>query len=267
MPLSADGEKRKRQLNAFIVAAFNLNADDELSLSSSIGEQDDDSVFSKFQTNLPEINFARQGEALQRMHIWLEHRIGDAMTIGQEPKITRKEFARLQNDVVIAAVERSLMNYAKALNASAERMDAELTRNQVYVQQMVEIGLSDSEQVHGARCFLVAAVNRDGWKDDESIDSDDVETFEQALMAGYKQRKNNVALTHRSNTPIEQGQALYNACMDPAFCKGIRIGNRDPLDMTVEGSFHLLANGCDIGWHPAWKTKFNTDGGNSGTVA
>ena len=267
MPISNDTARRRKQLNAFIIAAFELNASDVLSLSSSVGEENDDVVFGKFSTHLPEINPTRRGEALQRMHIWMEHRIVDSLSIGENPQITQREFKRLQNDVLIASVERGLMNYAKALNASAARMDAELTRNQIYVQQMVEIDLPDDEQVHGAHCFLVAAVNRDGWKDDESIDEDDVDTFERALLAGYKQRRCNVSITHRDKTPKEQGQALFGSCMDPSFCRGIRIANRDALDMTVEGSFHMLANACEIGWHPDWKTKFKKQGETNGTAA
>lgn len=267
MPISNDPNKRKRQLNAIIIAAFNLTADDVLSLSSPIGEENDEAVFEKFKLNLPEINSARQGEALQRVHIWLNHRIADAMTIGKEPTLSRQEFKRLQDDVVIAAVERGLMNYAKALNPSADRMDAELTRNQIYVQQMVEIELPDAVQIHGAHCFLVAAINRDGWKDDESIDEDDVCAFEQSLLSGYKQKKSNVSIVHKDNSQIEQGVALFDACMDPVFCNNIRIGNRDALDMTVEGSFHMLANACEIGWHPAWSQKFKKQGVANGTVA
>lgn len=267
MPISSDSRKRKRQLNAIIIAAFNLTADDVLSLTSPIGEKNDEVVFEEFKLHLPEILSARQGEALQRVHIWLNHRIEDAMEIGEEPTLSRKEFRRLQNDVVIASVERGLMNYAKALNPSADRMDAELTRNQIYVQQMVEIELPDDVQIHGAHCFLVAAINRDGWKDDESIDEDDVSTFEQSLLSGYKQKKSNVLIVHKDDSPTEQGVALFNACMDPVFCNNIRIGNRDALDMTVEGSFHMLANACEIGWHPAWSQKFKKQEVANGAVA
>lgn len=268
MSLSSDTEKRKRQLNAILVAAFKMRRDEELSLEDPLGEEDDLSVLALIEEHMTGIQKSRRGEALQRMYVWLDHRIIDSHTIEQKPKLCYRDFKVLKDEVEFAAVKCRLMNYAKALHtSSSERMDAELGRNQVYVQQMVEIGLSDDEQTHGAKCFLVAAINRDGWLSDESIMDDDVEDFENRLLAGYKQRRANVKLQYPNATPIEQGVALHNACMDPAFCRNISISNQDPLDMTVEGSFHLLANGCEIGWHPEWESKFKKNGGSDGTVA
>ena len=268
MSLSINTEKRKRQFNAIIVAAFKLGRDDVLSLEDPPGEADDLSVLALIEEHMCGIQKSRRGEALQRLYVWLEHRINDAHTIGQTPKLSYRDFKGLKDEVEYAAVKCRLMNYAKALHTSSnERMDAELGRNQVYVRQMAEIGLSDDEQTHGAKCFLVAAINRDGWLSDESIMDEDVEDFENRLLAGYKQRRANVRLQYPNATPTEQGVALHNACMDPAFCRNISISNHDPLDMTVEGSFHLLANGCEIGWHPDWESKFKKNGGSDGTVA
>lgn len=268
MPLSASIDKRKRQLNAIIVAAFKLRRDDVLSLDDPLGEEDDLAVLALIEENLSGIQKSRRGETLQRMYVWLDHRITDSHVIGLNPVLSYRDFKGLKNEVEYAAVKCSLMNYAKALHTSSnERMDAELGQNQVYVQQMAEIGLSEDEQTHGARCFLVAAINRDGWLSDESIMDEDVEDFENRLLAGYKQRRANVNLQFPNATPVEKGVALHNACMDPAFCRNISICNRDPLDMTVEGSFHLLANACEIGWHPDWKQKFKANGGSDGTVA
>ena len=267
MPLSTNIDNRKRQLNAIIVAAFNLGRDDVLSLEDSLGEEDDLTVLSLYEEHLPEINKARRGEALQRMHVWLEHRIRDAHTINVKPTLSKQDFRRLSDDVVVAAIQRGLMNYAKALHTtSSDRMDAELGRSEIYVRQMEEIELPDAVQIRGAKCFLVAAINRDGWMDDESIMEEDVEAFEEDLMAGYKQRKANVDITHANASQVEKGVALYNACMDPAFCRQLTINNRDPLDMTVEGSFHQLANAPEIGWHPDWESKFK-NGCRDGTVA
>lgn len=267
MPISSDRETRKRQLNALIILAFDLNADDELSLSSSCGEMSDTDVFEKFRVVLPDLNSHHYGEALIRIHVWITTRIEDAAAIGADPKVNRRDIKRLVEDVYVAVTKRGLMNYAHALYQVPGRMDAELNSGQIYVQQMEAIKLPDSQQVYGARCFLAAMINRDGWLSDDTIWEDDVDLFEQALLSGYRQQKSNTDLLHAGKSSEERGMALYNACMEPSYCRNIRISNKDPLDMTVEGSFQMLANTCEIGWHPDWKTMFKKQGAQDGTVA
>lgn len=256
MPYSSNSENQKRCMNAFVVAALDLGDDDELSLSSPCGSKSDDDVFERFPAVLPDLNRAHYKDALLRIHIWFEKRITDAHGIHIDPKVNRHDMKRLISDVYVAITKRGLMNYAHALHQSSRRMDAELTRNQIYVRQMEAIGLPDDQQIYGARCFLSAMINRDGWLSDDTIWEDDVENFEQSLLAGYRQQKSNTDLLFEGKSDVERGMALYDACMNPAFCRNIRISNQDPLDMTVEGSFQMLANACEIGWHPKWKTMF-----------
>lgn len=254
MPVSDQHTKR---LNAIILMGFDLTRGSSgIPLAGITDEANDEEVINQISERLPEIHSSRRREALEKMHIWLTKRIADAVELECEPTLGWKDFKRLCDAVTESAVKHCLMNYAHAIDASPERLDAEIGQNQLYVKQMDWIGLEERQQFLGAHDYLVAAANREGWLKDDSLFDEDIETFENRLLTGFRSQERNVQLiTANESDPQKKGQALYDACMTPAYCSSFTIGNQSPLEGTVAGSFHALANGGDIGWIPDWRTR------------
>ena len=239
-----------------IVAAFELKRGESIRILDFDSEADDGDVYSSFQVHMPDIKEHHYGDALSMMHRWIMCRIEDAHKFSIDPIIEYRDIRRIVDDIFAAVVKHGLMNYASAICKDPQRGDAELSLKQKYVEQMEVINLPDKQQVSGALDFLGATVNRQSWLEDESIYDDDVEKLETALVNGWAQHRENVNLTHRDKTDEEQGQQLYRLCMDRAYCRSFTICNREPLEQTIEGSFHMLANAGEIGWIKGWESMF-----------
>ena len=49
----------------------------------------------------------------------------------------------------------------------------------------------------------------------------------------------------------KKGSLLYLNCQD----KDIKLAQQTPPARTVQGTYQVLSNNKEIGWHPNWKNK------------
>lgn len=253
------------RLNAILSAGFDLDRGDRLHLFEIDGELSDEALESLIVREA-EVSTRNARSIAFIMRKWLRIRFQECMNNEDAHTLTRQEFQSCFADACESTCRNGLMNYATAAFLGKSRVDGELNSRQLYIAQMDWVAVPGQQQYKAAQDYIIATINRQAWAEDDSISDIDVERFEQELLAGYKGNCHIAQMAHGGGTPEEIGLAIFDECLAPSHCRGIRIGNRDPLGGTVEGSYHMLANDEEIGWHPDWRErvrKFKEEHGNT----
>lgn len=242
------------RLNAILSAGFNLDRGDKLHLFEIDGELSDEAFESQIESEAGVT--ARNARSIAFiMRKWLRIRFQECMKNEDAHTVTRQQFQSCFTSACESTCRNGLMNYATAAFLGKSRIDGELNSRQLYIAQMDWVAVPGQQQCKAAQDYIIATINRQAWAEDDSISDTDVGRFEQELMAEYNGNRHIVEVAHGGRAPEEMGLALFDRCLAPSRCRGIRIGNRDPLDGTVEGSYHMLANDEEIGWHPDWRER------------
>ena len=254
------------RLNAMLSAGFQLERGETLHLFEIDGTLPDEAIESRIaaETGASARN-ARSIAFLMRK--WLRIRLQECMNSEEAHTVSRRDFQSCFSSACESTCRNGLMNYATAAFLGKSRIDGELNSRQLYISQMDWVSVPEPQQYKAAQDYIIATINRQAWAEDDSVSDLDVDRFERELIAGYKGNRQIVQAAHGGGTPEEIGLALFDGCLSPSHCRSIRIGNRDPLDGTVEGSYHMLANDEEIGWHPDWREMVRKFKGEHGDTA
>lgn len=244
------------RLNAVLAAGFALNRGGAMNLFDVSGEVSDDVIVAQVRSESGAT--PRNSESIVFfMRQWLKVRFRECMNDEAAHTVTYRDFQDVFNSAIESSCRNGLMNYATAACLGRSRIDSELNSQQLYIAQMEWVSVPDKQQYKAAQDYIIATINRQAWAEDDSVGPQDVERFEQKLVAGYNGKCHQVNVAYGDKSEEVIGLARFESCLSPEHCRSILIGNRDALDGTVEGSYHMLANDALIGWHPKWQERVN----------
>ena len=243
------------QINGMLMACFALERRDEIELLSIYDEVDGSELQAKIKDKTGVNSPGQLDEVAYYMRGWIALRIKDYLSKGKTPVVCWRDFRECLSSAAASVKENFLMNYATAVYFDQEAAEKAIRERPLYVRQMAWIDLPLPLQKKAAADIVKASVNRDKWKEDDSIGEEDVEDFEAQLINGHSNHSRTAAHETAGCKPEETGRATYSKCMDTSYCRAFRISNKAVNDGAVEGSFHILANSGEIGWHPQWKDK------------
>ena len=237
-----------------IAAGFDLRRHQSLNLLEVCGELPDADIANRIQSE-SSATPRNAEDAASLMRHWLRLRLNECATSVEAHTLSYSDFQDVFCSAMESACKNSLMNYASAACMGRARIDSELNSKQLYIAQMEWVKVSEDQQYKAAQDFIMAAINRQGWAEDDAVCTADIERFEQKLIAGYKGKCHEAQLAYGGKPEEEIGLARFETCLAPEHCSTIQIGSRPALEGTVEGSYHMLANDARIGWHPKWDKR------------
>ena len=256
----------EERINAMIKACLALRRGGKVSLYSIHDEVQEDELSQIVKEHTGAASPGHVEDIMYYIRAWMAFRLSDYASKDVIPEVGWRDFRDCLFSAVASACQNVLMNYSTAAFIDHHMVESQLTERPLYVEQMDWIGLPHELQKKAAMDFVKATINRDKWKEDDSIGKSDVEEFEARLKLGYENNCRIADHETRGQSPEEIGRARYGKCMDPAYCRSYRISNKEVNDGAVEGSLHMLANSGEIGWHPDWEEKAGKSGQRKGDI-
>jgi hypothetical protein len=185
---------------------------------------------------------------IQHAHGWIKERL-DGLLLAQMPAtIGANDF----NREILAFLPRCdfrTMVTSMAGLPSAEQIAAEKAK--IYVQQLEIVDLDDDAILQSINEYLRASVTRTKLAEQGIVHEDSFVEYQEALMAFWRNKKRQNALTHTQHKPEGLGQLLFSdCCLHKEKLQGLEM----PAYFTP-GSFHALADDRTIGWHPDYQVK------------
>lgn len=198
------------------------------------------------------ISPARSTEAAERMLGWVQARLLERYESGLPAAVAVDDFfAELTS--VARAIDRDTILQSFTPPPSREEVEAQIP-GRTFIQQLEIIDCDYEEQVRAATAFLRASTDRTRWSEDGTVHPRSWEDYEEALKNQWHSHKTTTALTLRDLSPEERGQVVLNTC---CACL-LKVQGADPPAYFTPGSFHALADGEEIGWHPEYKATLRT---------
>jgi hypothetical protein len=185
---------------------------------------------------------------IQHAHGWIKERL-DGLLLEQKPAIiSANEF----NREILAFLPRCdfrTMVTSMAGLPSSEQVEAEKART--YVRQLEIVDLDDDVILQSINEYLRASVTRTKLAEQGIVHEDSFVEYHEALMAFWRNKKRQNALTHTQHKPESLGQLLFSdCCLHKEKLQGLEM----PTYFTP-GSYHTLADDETIGWHPDYQVK------------
>jgi hypothetical protein len=185
---------------------------------------------------------------IQHAHGWIKEQL-DGLLLSQKPAII---CANDFNREILAFLPRCdfrIMVASMAGLPSAEQIEAEKVR--IYVQQLEIVDLDDDSILQSINEYLRASVTRTKLAEQGIVHEDSFVDYQEALVAFWRNKKRQNALTHTQHKPEGLGQLLFSDCsLHREKLQGLEM----PAYFTP-GSFHTLADDETIGWHPNYQVK------------
>jgi hypothetical protein len=145
-----------------------------------------------------------------------------------------------------------------AIAGTLELTDDTIAAEQVrtYVRQLELIEYSEEDVIESINNFLRASAERAAWSKAGIVHDNSFDDYEESLIAYWKNKRTAHRVIHKSLTGVERGQLLLADCgMHQQKLQGLEV----PAFFTP-GSFHALAEGKTVGWHPEYETLLRTGG-------
>ena len=157
-------------------------------------------------------------------------------------KIFRDE---LQN--IIRKLDRGIIlnNFAPA----PQEDEINLQKNRNYVLQLSIINVDEATQLQAINDYLRSSVNRTEWANRGWVTEDGFSEFEEDLKRAWNNYNLRINVLHKILCDDEKGTLLFVDCSNhKTNLQGVQVP-----DTFIAGSFHVLADILDIGWHPHYK--------------
>ena len=185
---------------------------------------------------------------IQHAHGWIKERLDGLLLASKPAIIPANEF----NREILAFLPRCdfrTMVTSMAGLPSSEQVEAEKAKT--YVRQLEIVDLDDDTILQSINEYLRASVTRTKLAEQGIVHEDSFDEYQEALMAFWRNKKRQNALTHAEHKPESLGQLLLSdCCLHKEKLQGLEM----PAYFTP-GSFHTLADDETIGWHPDYQVK------------
>ncbi|MGO8752730.1 MAG: ABC-three component system protein [Thermoguttaceae bacterium] len=201
-------------------------------------------------------------EACERVlnwaHGWVKEKIDRLLERREPARVARDEFhAALLNHV--RTHDRLDILYSVAGRPGDGEIASDLALRD-YVRQLRIIGLEEVDVYSAVNDFLRAAADRTAWCADGLIDRKSLDTLAGDLVTTWRNKKRRVSIAYAERRETEQGQMLYVDCIEHKA----RLDCLETPEHFIRGSWHALADGRDVGWHPQYLALLEESDGPKG---
>jgi hypothetical protein len=188
-------------------------------------------------------------------HGWIKEKLDGLLQEGKAAALNVDEF----NAEIAAYLPRvDFRQILTAIAGTLELTDDTIAAEQVrtYVRQLELIEYSEEDVIESINNFLRASAERAAWSKAGIVHDNSFDDYEESLIAYWKNKRTAHRVIHKSLTGVERGQLLLADCgMHQQKLQGLEV----PAFFTP-GSFHALAEGKTVGWHPEYETLLRTGG-------
>ncbi|MCF0069773.1 hypothetical protein LZD49_04770 [Dyadobacter sp. CY261] len=183
---------------------------------------------------------------------WHQGLVIQRLSNKQQAMIEWEEFAHEFHRLFEKAQRRELIDFALINPPNTNDVKKHLLERPLFVKQLEGIDADDDVIQDAVLDFIRAKANRDSWIEKELIDEPEAADFEAKLYEFWKNQRMKLGITHKSASHEEIGMLLFLECRS----RQETIKDQNPPSATVSGTYHSLANGPVIGWHPDWENSF-----------
>lgn len=213
------------------------------SLKCGSGDSQDDLRKEMSKVSPPEI----LDEVLRNSLGWVKQQTDILLEKGKPATISAKKFRDNLFSFIRMADRRTILK-SFAHNPSQEEIVVDL-KVRTYVRQLDLINCDDDQKIQAVTDFLRASFDRAKWAEKGWVHEESFDEFQDSLVRAWGNMKRKANITPSSQGDEEKGQMLYLECSQ---FKSTLQGIETPEHFTP-GSFHRLADGQLIGWHPSYK--------------
>lgn len=127
--------------------------------------------------------------------------------------------------------------------------------NSLFVRQLSIIGVKRERSLKAVHDYYCASINRSEWVRESSIDNEELEKFDSRLVDTWQRvfyEKEEECSEDASEEVLRKtGKDIYNT-----------VSNKDVPELRkvkeislMMGSYHMLADKLEVGWHPRYKQR------------
>jgi hypothetical protein len=189
---------------------------------------------------------------------WVKKQTDSLIEKGKPANIDTKDFRTNLFSFIRMADRRTFLK-SFAHPPSQEEIAADL-KVRTYVRQLDIIDCDDDQKIRAVTDFLRASFDRVKWSEKGWVHEESFDDFQNGLVRTWDNLKRKIKLSQPTLVDEEKGQMLYVECSQhQATLQGI-----ETPEYFTPGSFHRLADGPLIGWHPNYEqTLKKVDGEDS----
>ena len=184
----------------------------------------------------------------------------DMWTMSKDATFYSKKLLNLKDVYIKESLERPFIESAIAFLPilDAEREDSKTKK---FIEQLKAISVLEEDYIEAIDDYLLATKQRDKWAENNSVPTiDDLNSLEYELTKAWRRKFSNNIIKKKAApelTDEDIGNLIYSETIDNKtfFLAGYPITQ----SYTINGSYHMLSNKCDIGWHPNWEIYFKLD--------
>lgn len=182
---------------------------------------------------------------------WLKEKIMKSFSKKECSFTYRYEYEKFIKPYIQKIIDSSIKDYSLTKILTEENKQDTLNARPIFVKQLEFIELENDEILSAIEDYYKADLNRLKWREHEVISIEDLENFDKDLKSHYSHEKQRINLLNSNLTNEKKGSLLYYNCQD----KDIKLAQQTPPARTVQGTYQVLSNNKEIGWHPNWGEK------------
>lgn len=186
---------------------------------------------------------------------WLQKNVIEKISNNEPAIVTFDEFRQAANAIYSRVRNKELIDFALKHLPSESAIKENAISRPTYVQQIEIIDHEEDEILEAVSDYLRATFNRAQWIEKEIIGESDIKDFEGRLLTHHTGSSRMIRLTEKESSEEIRGHKLLLNCQDHQAA----LANQTPPNKTISGTYHLLADKCQLGWHPRWKELIQTN--------
>lgn len=187
-----------------------------------------------------------------------------AAAIGMAKDIADRLIRNRQNAIIDAVKFRAQFrafvtkhNLSSLLNSTTgkptdDKVQSLLSESPVFVRQLDAVGASTDLVVTAVSDFLRTSADKINWADEGRVYEHSFDDLDAELVRNHTIQRDEVEELYAAKSPAQRGRALYRKCIDLK----IPLEGRVLPSHFVPGAYNCLANDCQLGWHPEYKSLF-----------
>jgi hypothetical protein len=192
---------------------------------------------------------------IQHAHGWIKEKIDGLLLEGKPAVLNVDEFnAEMRSFLPRIDFHHILAAIAGTLELTEHTIAAEQLRT--YVRQLQFIEGSEEDVIEAINQFLRASAERSAWSKQGIVHDKSFDEYEKALVSFWKNKRTVHDITHKNLTGVDRGKLLLADCA----LHQQKLQGLEPPPFFTPGSFHALAEGENVGWHPEYKNLLNPGG-------
>ena len=184
---------------------------------------------------------------------WVKQTIDALIEKGRPAVISWEEF----HPRLVAAAKK--FDRSESLSpTSALILEADVHRelkDRTYVRQLELVEQRADDLVRAVNDYLRASADRARWSERGDVLETSFDEFEEALERHWANRRQLAAVELTGRTDAEVGRAVLVRCLDVQM----KLQNMELPSYFTPGSYHALADGLAVGWHPQFRHLLSGD--------